>query len=126
MRNLRKVILSLTAYVLLLNIFSTYLLLGLYTVKKDLFVELLCENKDRPELNCDGKCSLGKLIQQEKEKKTQSTVLNLMQFEWLTFSGFQFAFKAKTTIQQQNPVFAFSNLYHFTFYQDLVQPPSFS
>lgn len=126
MRQLKKIVISIITYVLLLNIFSTYFMLGLYTVQKDIFVELMCENKNRPELDCDGKCSLSKLIQQENEKNTKSTVLNLMQFEWLGFSDFDFEFETECTFLTHEPNFSFSNLYSFIFYNDWLQPPSIS
>lgn len=101
-------------------------MLGLYTVQKDIFVELMCENKNRPDLDCDGKCSLSKLIQQENEKNTKTTVLSLMQFEWLGFSGFDFEFETESALLTHEPNFSFTNLYSFIFYDDLIQPPSFS
>ena len=44
-----------------LRVPATYLYY--YTATED-FIERLCENKDRPELNCDGQCYLAKMLQQ--------------------------------------------------------------
>lgn len=44
-----------------LRVPATYLYY--YTATED-FIERLCENKDRPELNCDGKCYLAKMLQE--------------------------------------------------------------
>src|SRR5690606_40650947 len=38
-----------------------------YVVNYDYIVENLCENKDRPLLNCDGKCYLAKQLAKESE-----------------------------------------------------------
>ena len=38
-----------------------------YVVNYDYIVENLCENKDRPFLNCDGKCYLAKQLAKESE-----------------------------------------------------------
>ncbi|MFD0796391.1 hypothetical protein ACFQZJ_02885 [Maribacter chungangensis] len=36
-----------------------------YIVNYDYIVNVLCENKDEPELNCDGKCYLTQMLAQE-------------------------------------------------------------
>ena len=39
-----------------------------YVANYDYIVEVLCENRDRPQLNCDGKCYLAKqLAEQQKD-----------------------------------------------------------
>ena len=38
-----------------------------YVVNYDYIVENLCENKDRPFLNCDGKCYLAKQLAKESD-----------------------------------------------------------
>lgn len=46
-----------------------------YELRKDFIIQNYCENKDRPELNCDGKCYLAKRIQatqQEDERQATS------------------------------------------------------
>lgn len=43
-----------------------------YEIRKDFIIQNYCENKDRPELHCDGKCYLAKRIeaaQSEDEKQ---------------------------------------------------------
>lgn len=38
-----------------------------YIVNYDYIVNVLCENKDKPQLNCDGKCYLAKQFAKESE-----------------------------------------------------------
>ena len=38
-----------------------------YIVNYDYIVNVLCENKDKPQLNCDGKCYLAKQLAKEIE-----------------------------------------------------------
>lgn len=46
-----------------------------YWMHKDLIASTLCENKERPELKCNGKCHLKKEIQAaENEKEEGQTV----------------------------------------------------
>lgn len=43
-----------------------------YIVNYDYIVENLCENKDKPMLNCNGKCYLAKKFAQESEEKEKN------------------------------------------------------
>src|SRR5690606_7429922 len=38
-----------------------------YSLNREGFIAQLCENKDRPELNCDGKCMLAKMLQAQTD-----------------------------------------------------------
>jgi len=42
-----------------------------YQVNRDFFAEVLCINKSKPELNCNGNCALTKKLQQSHENETQ-------------------------------------------------------
>ncbi|WP_419213064.1 hypothetical protein ACNR9Q_02730 [Maribacter sp. X9] len=43
-----------------------------FVINKDYIVEFLCINKDKPMLNCDGKCYLAKMIQKEQKDRHQN------------------------------------------------------
>lgn len=43
-----------------------------YVVNQDYIAEYLCVNKDKPMLNCNGKCYLAKMLQEEQEEKKQN------------------------------------------------------
>jgi len=53
---------------LLLNILYVPLTYAFYYLDQSGFIELLCENKDEPELECNGKCHLKKVTQSDTEK----------------------------------------------------------
>ena len=42
-----------------------------YSLDREGFIEQLCENKDKPELNCDGKCMLAKMLQAQTDEDEQ-------------------------------------------------------
>lgn len=44
-----------------------------YVTNKTYIVEQLCENKDQPELKCDGKCHLRQLLQPTAEASSESS-----------------------------------------------------
>lgn len=39
-----------------------------YSLNREGFIAQLCENKDRPELNCEGKCMLAKMLQAQNDE----------------------------------------------------------
>tara|TARA_R110000868_G_scaffold394322_1_gene665606 strand:- start:447 stop:788 length:342 start_codon:yes stop_codon:yes gene_type:complete len=43
-----------------------------YVVNYDYIVNVLCENKDKPELQCDGKCYLMTKLAQETEQQKEN------------------------------------------------------
>lgn len=40
-----------------------------YQVNKDVIIKTLCENRDKPELKCNGKCHLKKKLKESSEKE---------------------------------------------------------
>lgn len=42
-----------------------------YSIDREDFIERLCENKDKPELKCDGKCMLAKMLQAQTDEDEQ-------------------------------------------------------
>lgn len=58
-----------------------------YELRKDYIIQNFCENKERPELNCDGKCYLAKQLkasqQEDEEQATLRFMEKLMSIEYL-------------------------------------------
>jgi len=44
-----------------------------YTLNKDFIAEVLCINKDKPKLNCNGKCYLAQKLKEAEEKENKSS-----------------------------------------------------
>ena len=51
---------------------------GWYAFDMDSFVERLCENKDRPQLQCNGKCYLSEMITENTKEDAPSPLI----LEW--------------------------------------------
>jgi len=102
-----------------------------YVVNYDYIVNVLCENKDKPQLNCNGKCYLAKQLAKESEEKGKNpfeqrqTNLELVQpvyFQSLIdfdLSAF-FCFSSKKTIDYYIPMFSSPHILN------LIQPPEAS
>jgi len=54
-----------------------------YVTNKTYIVEQLCENKDKPELKCDGKCHLRKVLAIQTEAETPENTPYLPSWEEL-------------------------------------------
>lgn len=97
----------------------------------DYIVNVLCENKDRPQLNCDGKCYLAKQFAKESEEKGKNPFeqrqTNVEQVQPicfqslidLDFSAF-FCFSSKKSISYSKTMFSSPHVL------DLIQPPEAS
>lgn len=99
-----------------------------YVVNYDYIVENLCENKDRPFLNCDGKCYLAKQLAKESEgadnnpfesKQSKTDIQFVVSFDTsfdldLDNNGFSTLLNNFKTSQ---------DLFSILFLTDIAQPP---
>ena len=68
----------------LISVFLTYLLsqnmiIIVYLIDVQTYTELYCENTDKPEMECNGKCHLSKELakgQQEKQDSERTQILS--------------------------------------------------
>ena len=87
------------------------------------FIENLCENKDKPELQCNGKCHLKKVAQ--SQDKQQTTPESIIDFKELILypsptSNFDLPVRIYSEKQQQ---LAYQNLYSFHNSNNCFHPP---
>ena len=54
------------------QILSSSLILLNYEFNTSYIIENFCENTDKPEMHCDGKCHLNKQIQADSEQKSET------------------------------------------------------
>ena len=86
------------------------------------FIEKLCENKDKPELQCNGKCHLKKVAesnsenQQEPAKSTTIKDITLFVINKLEYN-------LSKTIKTENKNFTYNNLYAFSSIYQIDRPP---
>ncbi|WP_439555555.1 hypothetical protein [Dyadobacter sp.] len=68
---------SFIAYVLLFAIMlptlSPWGTIAYFQLNRSYIAKVLCENRDRPKLNCNGKCYLAKKLKQQQDKKDKET-----------------------------------------------------
>lgn len=56
-----------------LQLLSSVSVVTFYQFRKDLIAELFCENKDRPSLQCEGKCFVNKQLKHGEEERQRSS-----------------------------------------------------
>ncbi|REJ84605.1 MAG: hypothetical protein DWQ44_04175 [Bacteroidetes bacterium] len=80
----------LLANVFLLQSFNKELIHAAFTLNEKFISEVLCINKNEPELNCHGKCYLNDQLEKEKEKEQDPLAGSVDKSELQLFSGQSF------------------------------------
>ncbi len=78
---------------------------AVYEVNYDYYVNELCENKDRPELHCDGKCYFAKQLALGEESHNETEPPQLLPTLRL-FSPSDFEFTAQPAIATEADIFS--------------------
>jgi hypothetical protein len=97
-----------------------------YVFNYDYISEVLCINKDKPALNCNGKCYLmTKLAEESKANDTNKKTPIENAFSLVYFS----AYTVDLNVASSTPAYIvlhanyMNNLYSFNFYNNLIKPP---
>jgi len=100
--------------------------LFVYIINQDYIAEFLCINKDKPELDCEGKCQLMMMYaEQEKEKGKNAPRIALEKYP-VGFVNF-ISLKEKLTITNQlKASFGYLNHYQYRYSYRNFHPPNFS
>ncbi len=87
------------------------------------FIENLCENKDQPELQCNGKCHLKKVSKsQNKEQKTPESIIDFKEIILYPNPVVDVILSDKDYTKKQGSI-AYQNLYSFNTSNDCFHPP---
>lgn len=93
-----------------------------YTLDPIGFIEELCENKDQPELQCNGKCHLKKVT--ESSQSTEKVPLQIIDFKDILLHQhtiLEVYFKEKSTAK--NTIFDYQNDYEYLIIDSSFHPP---
>ncbi len=92
-----------------------------YSLDREGFIEQLCENKDKPELNCDGKCMLAQMLRVQAEDEEPMPVIGWE--EVLVFFMDLPSYNVPNNIEESNSTFYYSDFYSYHFSDTLIKPP---
>lgn len=108
---------------LLFNSTKVTLTYAYYKLDPISFIEKLCDNTDKPELECNGKCQLKKVA--ESQDKNQNTPESIIDFKELVLFSNVFetiSFHQLKDIKKQNRI-DYINLYFYSNINDCFHPP---
>lgn len=95
-----------------------------YSVDNQSFTEAFCENKDKPELKCNGKCQMSKLAEQDSSNEQNPNYLENLQREITLFITYSISEEFIAIQNKSLPVFLYKNQYTFLFSTLIPHPPS--
>lgn len=93
-----------------------------YSIDREGFIERLCENKDRPELKCDGKCMLAKMLQAQTDEDEQPMPVIGWEQQLVFYLELP-DFQLQELSHQNSNTFPYREHYSFTFIYSLNKPP---
>lgn len=70
---MRTILIYIWLITTILPTFSQWGTIAYYQINKEYITRVLCENRDKPQLHCNGKCYLAKKLKEQKDKQDQQT-----------------------------------------------------
>lgn len=106
--------------------FSRFVAYASFQVNKDYIAKVLCENKSRPEMHCNGKCYLMKKLKQAEENEKKQSVKD--NFGQLDTSFFQQSSEHTlvqliliSVVQNNFPIYSYKYCNHYI--KVIFRPP---
>lgn len=106
------------------GIMKNSLLYILYDFDSTLFVSMFCENKNRPQLHCNGKCQLAKMLKEKEQEDASNILKQLQKSNLIAFNDNNLLYERKfsTLNNSKHPVEHQSN-YCFSYFSKKYKPP---
>lgn len=107
---------------IIFNILRVSITFAYYKIDPIGFIEALCENKDKPELKCNGKCELKKVT--ESSRNNEKAPSQLIDFkDILLYKEAPFSYSFRTTIIKNENLFLYLNNYSYLQVNSSFHPP---
>lgn len=121
---------SVIAYILLAAIMlptlSPWGTIAYFKLNREYIAKVLCENRKRPELHCDGKCYLAKKLKQQQDKQDKETsqkVRNTPVIQLFTPQPYSYHFEPQTVTFRELVHFFHQLLFYSAPVGKLLRPP---
>ncbi|MBU2945382.1 hypothetical protein [Zobellia uliginosa] len=98
-------------------------IIGYYTLFTEDFIETLCENKNKPELQCNGKCALSQIIAQDSQEKNAPLNLEFLKIETLFFLHSLSEVRFPSVLTTHSFDLIHTDNYNFRFSDRIKHPP---
>lgn len=99
--------------------------MGYYALFKEDFVERFCENKIRPELQCNRKCTLAKNVNTEFKRRKNPINIDWLKNENIIFINRLVTVEFDDTSVEHLNNHKYSNLYYYSFSRSTLHPSRF-
>lgn len=120
---MRAVIAILLASVFLFQSASKLLILANYEINKEYISRNLCENKEKPKSNCNGKCHLAKELKKQDKKDNSVPVSHKEKFEVQFVSELFFDQTSFISFLENRNDFSYSIIPYSNCLDSIFQPP---
>ncbi len=97
-----------------------------YVIDQDYIAEFLCINRDKVEMQCNGKCYLMQKLNEQNEEKKQNLPKIAMEEYPIGFIDVLAIPSQKTGITKGAPILNYSNNYSFLYSDSSFRPPGLS
>lgn len=87
------------------------------------FIERFCENKDKPELQCDGKCHLKNVVKNDSADNDKIPFKDINLKEITLFVVNQLSYNIFSLSIKETQLLNYNNLYGYSFISSLDHPP---
>ncbi|CAM1345367.1 conserved hypothetical protein [Tenacibaculum amylolyticum] len=94
-----------------------------YAINYDYISKILCINKDKPELSCNGKCQLMQKLKQQQEEDFNSLRINMEEYP-IGFVNITQINKKQTTVTTRKDNFRYQKNYKYLFLASVFHPPT--
>ncbi len=125
---MKKALVYLLLIATMLPCISPWGTIAYYHLNRDYIARVLCENRDKPQLHCDGKCFLAKRLkaqQDKQDKETTERVENTPSISLFIEAGFSFSFGIRTVAELQSSLFIYLIPALSPHFASLFKPPRF-
>ena len=86
------------------------------------FIEKLCENKDKPELQCNGKCHLKKVAQTTGDENEPTKMVNYEELQLFKQDIAEYTIQINFLNLKKESI-SYLNLYNFSYKPSCFHPP---
>jgi len=97
-----------------------------FHVNRTYIAKVLCENRDRPKLNCNGKCYLAKKLKQQQDKKDKETteqVSNMPLAHLFFLNKVNFTFRVLHFVEKTKVDFNYVHSVYTSALPGILRPP---
>jgi hypothetical protein len=105
--------------------FSAYLIQADFSLNRDFIAKVLCVNKEKPAMKCNGKCYLVKKLNEQQNQESPNTVPQNQKFEIQSYIVPHSLTLVRLISKEKTPFFIKDDLTISTLPHSIFHPPIF-